>query len=514
MSEFDKMDQLFRDNLGDLRVEPRTETWKQISFNLLWRELTRFNFTNISAGYLGVGGGILVGVLFLSYFLIYPSKQEIQNKVNSLESHPYQTQIQSNSENQLIVQKKDSHFADSAENIISENAISSSKTIENEPVLNEPIFIVSDTKKDMALIENENEVTVNTPGSIVLDDFRTPIPTVSENLSIQEITPVSGSIDQRDELKAFYTPAFSQPEINTIDSLEPEKIIVEKSVAEPESLLYTEEESTVIANASGSHFKRTQQISRIKSLGLGSLLSQSAKPMKNKYKTGVPGKKKYGIESFFSTSAYVSTELMDYKINGKDQSMVYLAGITGDYNILDFIFQSGFEISVTEDRGAFDVKYLTRDSVGFYLNPLPTGDTAVITVFDSVLHSENPLIGNRYTYLNIPISVGYRFYGANRIVGIAKGGMTISTLIDKFEPNLYYNKENAVIQSVENKTLSRYKSNFQIFLGIQFRYLYSEKIDIFVESSYRRFLQSVYDNKAITNQPYSVGIKGGVVIKF
>jgi len=515
MSEFDKMDQFFRNNLGEMKIEPREETWKRISYKLLWREIARFNFTNLSAGYFGIGGGAVLGVAVIFYLLLDPSLQKVNSRpdanfVTVTETSPY-NQAEKTTE---IVEPP---VMQPALQIPVKNPGRNEKTDSGEPgnLMAATPPVMGKAVKDPTY----NPVPANVSPDIKFSQETTEIPvdTQQPEYSDIQISGVHNPVIMQparvmDEISGLQTIYGSSVEHPKADADEP-FAIVEKTQTFPEK--YTEPENPGVDNLTqvNASTRKTQSVSRINSFGLNSLFKSNRQPDKRSLSPGVPGKNRYGIESFFSSTAYVSSELMNYNTNGKNPVPVYLAGLSADYNILDYIIQSGIEIAVSNDESNYRIAYTSLDSTGFYWQP--SGDSLIaVTVFDSVTHMDNKPVTNRYAYLNIPVSLSYRILGNNRWVGIARGGVTFSRLINKFEPELVYFKENATIQNIENETFKRYRNNFQISLGIQLRYLYSEKIDIFVESSYRKYLKSVYDSDAVTAQPYSVGIRGGFVIKF
>ncbi len=66
--EGEQIDDLFRKTLGDHTVEPSGNLWKGVSRRLLWKEISRFNFTNIPQGYWISGTAAIIMILGLLYF--------------------------------------------------------------------------------------------------------------------------------------------------------------------------------------------------------------------------------------------------------------------------------------------------------------------------------------------------------------------------------------------------------------------------------------------------------------
>jgi hypothetical protein len=66
------LDHFFRETLSDHRVEPSTGLWKGISRKLMWREIFRFNFTNIpKVTWIGGASVVVVGAI-IAYLFIQP----------------------------------------------------------------------------------------------------------------------------------------------------------------------------------------------------------------------------------------------------------------------------------------------------------------------------------------------------------------------------------------------------------------------------------------------------------
>jgi Outer membrane protein beta-barrel domain len=74
-----QIDDLFRKTLGDHTVEPSDNLWKGVSRRLLWKEIGRFNFTNVPQGYWISGAAAIALILGL---LFYYSGSRSAFKVN------------------------------------------------------------------------------------------------------------------------------------------------------------------------------------------------------------------------------------------------------------------------------------------------------------------------------------------------------------------------------------------------------------------------------------------------
>lgn len=70
VDEGGQLDNLFRTGLDSFRVEPPPSLWNGISRKLLWRELLRFNFSNVSVGWWAGGILLLTTIIAVTYLNI------------------------------------------------------------------------------------------------------------------------------------------------------------------------------------------------------------------------------------------------------------------------------------------------------------------------------------------------------------------------------------------------------------------------------------------------------------
>ncbi len=69
-----QVDDLFRNTLGDHTVEPSNNLWKRASRKLLWGEISRFNFTNVSQIY-RIAGAVTIAVI-IGFLFFHPDKKQ------------------------------------------------------------------------------------------------------------------------------------------------------------------------------------------------------------------------------------------------------------------------------------------------------------------------------------------------------------------------------------------------------------------------------------------------------
>lgn len=101
---------------------------------------------------------------------------------------------------------------------------------------------------------------------------------------------------------------------------------------------------------------------------------------------------------------------------------------------------------------------------------------------------------NKYTYLNIPLLMGYKFYDRDKISFTAKAGGNIGIFINAKGKGISWADRKSVIQLDKDK-LPFIKTNFSWLLGLAVNYRFDEKISVVLEPWYRGSLNSMFDNK-------------------
>ena len=193
-----QVDDLFRNTLGDHTVEPSVNLWKGINRKLLWNEISRFNFTNLSQVYWIAGTAAITMIIGLLLFSpgtkqsIQPNSQKTQEKTVNVKSEG--------------------------------NAITFSSTgkTETKPIVGKPSTtysiihkpVISNTSQEIASISKSTSTFVNTSSvtnhpSEADRDIINPSSS-SEQWSILMLNPLSiaefSIIDLMDTVISFRTP--------------------------------------------------------------------------------------------------------------------------------------------------------------------------------------------------------------------------------------------------------------------------------------------------------------------
>ncbi len=205
----------------------------------------------------------------------------------------------------------------------------------------------------------------------------------------------------------------------------------------------------------------------------------------------------------------------------------YAFEISANYRFSKFILQSGIGVSLSGDNGGYEINYERYDSVGYYLNVVSftvdpvNPDSIILTtktenVYDSVEHYSISQATNRYTYLQIPLTLSYKIWDFKRISCYLKGGAIFSILLNENEPAVIFSDSEAKIITIENQTFSRINTNWQFVAGVSFNYRLNNKVILSVEPTYKQYINSVYDKRfnPQAKRPYIIGLRTGIILNF
>ncbi len=234
-------------------------------------------------------------------------------------------------------------------------------------------------------------------------------------------------------------------------------------------------------------------------------------------------KSDYGkINGSFSTGLFIMPELIfanDTNNSKKRAVNVDLTGMYGD----DFFLEAGLGVSISDDDGKFDINYSQYDSIGYFyqvnsfeIDPVtgePVFKTTLEGLYDTVDYRTSATSNNRYTYLRIPVYVGYTIRRFKRLSLYLKAGGIYSILVSSYEPGVDYVNDNATSIVINDETPQRINSYFKLSASLGISYSLSNRVNLTLEPVYNYYMQPIYERRATNKSPWSVGLRFGVLIK-
>ena len=147
-------------------------------------------------------------------------------------------------------------------------------------------------------------------------------------------------------------------------------------------------------------------------------------------------------------------------------------------------------ISYNKFLGTYEDVYLvTFDSTENGI--IPTYYTETVEVFDTIDHYSVTETHSNYTYLEVPVMLGYSF-DLGKVSFFAKAGPAVSFLVGSKMP-VQSPEEGARIVNVDYQVPARSQVNWQLMLGAGIDYQLSDKMSFSLEPTYRYALKSEYN---------------------
>lgn len=219
-----------------------------------------------------------------------------------------------------------------------------------------------------------------------------------------------------------------------------------------------------------------------------------------------------------------SPEITIYPDDTISNSRNYNFDLSLGYHRNNFFIQSGIGLAIARDEGSYKVDYESYDFIGEYDDLLnisfdstengvvPIYETKKVEVFDSIRHIKLSKTTNTYTYLQIPLLLGYQKQ-FNRLGFYVKGGPNLSLLMSRHIPGAQLPDDIKIIE-VDERITERIKTNWQLILGAGVNYQLTDSWEVALEPTFRYYLNAAYDSKQLnTKHPYAFGIRAGVYLK-
>lgn len=458
------LDALFRKTLGNSQMEPSSGLWKGISRKLLWTELAHFNFINLPKTFwIGAGSAAILGLIFL--FNQIPDGKTVQNDYNPV--------IVNNSQH-------------------GNSSLTSAKSKISNPA------------------NSTQSGTVNLPS-------QTPGKGLPVNNSrLNSTVPVLASNNASHIISTFkITSGKTKPS----GSKSPTQLTTEKPSTEDHLIIIQKRNSD------------SYELKYLPPLAVEGLLATSEEDTMLRIQNingilNVPIINKPGIPQFFTYNIGVSPELSVYRNNGQySESNLWLkTGLT--YHIGKFSLQTGVGLGYVFDQAEYRVRYKSKDSIGYFTDIISfiitPGNNIIYTtkdvvVYDSIEHLADNRAISRYTYLQIPLLLGYELFESNRwSIGI-KAGPIISFLIASKEASPFIDYPNAQLIRVENNSFTRVRMNWELQAALDIEYRLTKVFSIYTDPSYNHYFKPFEKQETATSKakdPYSIGVELGIRVNF
>jgi len=235
------------------------------------------------------------------------------------------------------------------------------------------------------------------------------------------------------------------------------------------------------------------------------------------------GERRYNRRASWQAGVFFTPEVVFYPDDSIRNQRGYTFDISARWQKKEFFVESGLGISFSSDDGRYAIDY--EKFLGTYDDVyevtfdtaengaiVPIYHTNVVNVYDSISRYRIQTTKNRYTYLQVPVYIGFHKQ-VNRFGWFIKGGPIFSVLLNSNVPDPETGSDRIV--DLDQQMSPRVSTHWQMAFSAGVSYQLSSKVSIAVEPTFRYYLNSQYERKYITTRhPYSFGLRTGLLFNF
>jgi len=225
------------------------------------------------------------------------------------------------------------------------------------------------------------------------------------------------------------------------------------------------------------------------------------------------------------TGIYFSPEWMFHTL--EDTKFINNFGIEGMFRFGRYSIRTGAGLSISKGTNQLQIEY--NDYLGSYMKL----DSMTFTwddnhyliiplsyyltnkdVYDSLMKLEDAKIVKRYTYLQVPLILGYDFFQRNKISLGFRAGPILSVLLSEKTLSDTYDPGKKRIISINDITPEQVNLNWEIMVGFNATFRLSRIIGVEIEPYGKYYFNSVYQTPGSAGKPWSVGLRAAFFISF
>lgn len=226
----------------------------------------------------------------------------------------------------------------------------------------------------------------------------------------------------------------------------------------------------------------------------------------------------------FSAGLHYTPEFMFNALDQTDK-LVHNAGLEILWTKAPFSIRSGVSVSVA--TGVTELAYSYNENLGvkqqldsvlFVWDAqgrkiVPTWFFSDQTVFDTAVGLQTKAIRKRYTYLQIPLILGYDFAATKRLSFGLRAGPVLQILIDTKQLDADPGTDNNRVISINQITPGRLSTHWQGLVGLNASFYLTRRLNIEFEPHVKYYFNSVYEKTTAIQKPWSVELRTALMIK-
>ncbi|MDO9510241.1 MAG: outer membrane beta-barrel protein [Bacteroidales bacterium] len=228
-------------------------------------------------------------------------------------------------------------------------------------------------------------------------------------------------------------------------------------------------------------------------------------------------------EQSLSAGLFFTPEWL-FNTTGLDAKNMRSAGLEINYQLHRYSIRMGMGISHNRSNEEWDMAYQSYlgsyqklDSMSFMYDAenhvlVPKYYLSDVTIYDERIENEKSIVSSTYTYLQIPLVMGYDFAEWKNLSFGLRAGPQLSLLIDASNSEPTYDAGNNRVISMTNISPDRLKTNWQFTAGPICNMWFGKGLSLQLEPHLKYYFNSVYE-KATTDKPFAFGMRASVLIQ-
>ncbi len=234
------------------------------------------------------------------------------------------------------------------------------------------------------------------------------------------------------------------------------------------------------------------------------------------------GERRYNRRAEWQLGLHFTPEVIFYADDSIPNQRSYTFDVSAKWKKNEFFIESGLGVSFSSDNGKYAIDYekylgsyndvynVTFDSTENGV--IPIYHTNEVDIYDSISKFKIEQTKNHYTYLQIPVYIGFHKQ-VKRFAWFVKGGPVFSVLINKSIPTPDVGDDRII--DLDQRMPLRVNTSWQFAFSAGVTYQLSNKVSIAIEPTLKYYLNSQYERKYITTRhPYSFGLRTGLLFNF
>jgi hypothetical protein len=247
-------------------------------------------------------------------------------------------------------------------------------------------------------------------------------------------------------------------------------------------------------------------------------------PVEEPESKDIPGQERAEMTPYFTAGVYYLPEWMFNTI--ENNKFVSNFGFDATFYRGPISIRTGAGISVSKGITKNSVEYNDYlgtynklDSITFVFNEaehdfMPNLFMSSQKVWDSIQKYDSADVIKRYTYLQVPLVLGFDFWQRGSFTAGVRIGTIMSVLLNSKQLSGEYDPGEDQVLGINRISPEQVSINWQALGGFNASVKLTEDFYIEIEPQVKYYYQSIYEKSDMTEKPWSVGVRTTVVYKF